>query len=235
MATKLRSRNCMVVGYARTSTDDQRLSIDGQRDTIDRIARDRDCEVAKSFTEHESGGNNERVELDKAIKHARRLGATLVVAKLDRLSRDPDFLMKLHDGNVPIVFGDLPTVDGSAASRLIIRTMANVAEFERLRMGERMKEWHRERKALGFKAGTPANLTSEAIARGQRKAAIANRARAVEEMSDISPIIAQMKAGGSTLQQIADHLNAEDYPTRNGGEWHPTQILRVLKRSKPIA
>ncbi len=222
----------MIVGYRRTSTDDQVLGIDAQQETLGRIAREFGCEVVRVFEEHESGGDNGRPELDKAIKHARRIGATLVVAKLDRLSRDATFLMKLYDGNVPIIFGDMPEVDGrTAAGRLQIRIMADIAEFERLRMGERMKEWHRERKAKGFKAGTPANLTQSARVKGAQCAARKRVAQAIEETSDITPIVAQMKAEGATLQAIADYLNAEDYVTSKGCSWQPAQVLRLLKRS----
>lgn len=233
MTRKLRSRRSMIVGYKRTSTDDQKLSLDAQAETLARIAHDFDCEVVRTFVEHESGGNNERVELDKAIKHARRIGATLVVAKLDRLSRDSKFLLELYDGNVPILFGDMPEVDGrTAAGRAQIQMMALMAEFERRRMGERMKDWHRERKALGFKSGTPRNLTAEARAKGIRRSAAKRVARAIDEMSDITPIVVQMRESGATLQSIADHLNAEDYPTRQGGKWATTQVLRILNRSK---
>ena len=81
-----------------------------------------------------------RPELDKALRHARRIGAALVVAKLDRLARDSTFLMQLYDGDVALIFGDLAEIDGSAASRLMVQMMANIAEFERRRIGERTKE-----------------------------------------------------------------------------------------------
>ena len=132
-----KSRRAVIVGYLRTSTDDQLLGIDAQRETLERFASDRGCEIVRTFTEHESGANNDRPELDKAVNHARRVGAMLVVAKLDRLARDSGFLMELYDGSVPIAFGDLPEIDGSAASRLMVQMMANMAEFERRRTGEK--------------------------------------------------------------------------------------------------
>jgi DNA invertase Pin-like site-specific DNA recombinase len=222
----------MIVGYGRTSTDDQLLSIDAQRETLDRIARGFGCEVVRTFVEHESGGDNDRVELDRAIKHARRIGATLVVAKLDRLARDQSFLLKLYDGNVPIIFGDMPEVDGrTAAGRAQIQMMATMAEFERRRMGERMRDWHRMRKAQGFKAGTPKNLTPEARAKGIRQSAINRVARAIDEMSDVTETAVKMRSEGSTLQDIADHFNDEGTVTRNGSAWSATQVIRILKRA----
>ena len=236
MVRKLRSRQAMIVGYGRTSTDDQVLSIDAQRETLDRIARDFDGEIVRVFTEHESGGDNTRPELDKAMKHSRRVGATLVVAKLDRLARDSTFLMKLYDSGVPIIFGDLPEVDGrTAAGRAQIQMMALMAEFERRRMGERMKDWHRERKAQGFKAGTPSNLTPEARAKGIRAAAANRTAKAIEEMADVTPIAVKMRSEGHGLQSIADHLNDEGYVTRQGGSWSATQVMRILNRTTATA
>jgi DNA invertase Pin-like site-specific DNA recombinase len=221
-----------MVGYRRTSTDDQLLGIDAQQAVLDRVAGDRGCDLVRVFTEHESGGDNERPELVKALNHARRTGALLIVAKLDRLARDSAFLMKLYDSGVPIVFGDLPAVDGSAASRFMIQSMANVAEFERRRIGERTREALAALKARGVQLGNPANLTPEARQKGRQVAAIKRTEAAVEEMSDIAPIISGLRAEGRTLQGIADHLNAEGYVTRQGGTWAPAQVKRVLDRAK---
>lgn len=102
----------------------------------------------------------------------RRIGAYLVVAKLDRLARDSAFLMTIYDGQVPVIFGDLPEVDGSAASRLMVQMMANIAEFERRRIGERTKEALAVLKARGVKLGTPRNLTRDARLKGARNAAV---------------------------------------------------------------
>jgi DNA invertase Pin-like site-specific DNA recombinase len=226
----MKANKSKIVAYLRTSTDDQRLGIDAQEATMHRIARERACDIVRTFTEHETGGDNTRPELDKAIRHARRINAFLVVAKLDRLARDSTFLMSLYDGNVPIIFGDLPEIDGSAASRLMVQMMANIAEFERRRIGERTREALAQLKKQGRKLGTPANLTDEARARGRRASAAAVRGRAVEEMADVAAIASPMRAGGKSLAQIAAYLNIEGYVTRKGASWTPTQVLRVLKR-----
>ena len=113
-----------IVGYLRTSTDDQLLGIDAQESASADRRRQR-CDIAMVFVEHESGGDPERLELDKAIRHARRLKAYLVVAKLDRLARDQHFFMRLVDGNVPIIFGDLADVDFTTPEgRMISRSLA---------------------------------------------------------------------------------------------------------------
>jgi DNA invertase Pin-like site-specific DNA recombinase len=220
-----------MVGYLRTSTDDQRLSIDAQRATLERIAAERGCELIKAYHEHESGGKCDRAELDKAIRHARRAGAVLAVAKLDRLARDSAFLMRLYDGNVPVLFADLPEIDGSAASRLMVQMMANIAEFERRRGSERMKDWHRERRARGIEPKYGDNLTPEARAKGVARSAQERVTRAIDEMSDVYAIASQWRSEGLPLQAIADKLNSDGYQTRQGGSWSPTQVKRVLDRS----
>jgi DNA invertase Pin-like site-specific DNA recombinase len=219
-----------IVGYYRTSTVDQRLGMDAQIATLKRISEERGCEIVRTFLEHESGGDNARVELDKALRHARRINALLVVAKLDRLARDSTFLMKLYDGDVPIVFGDLPEVDGSAASRFMVQMMANVAEFERRRISERTREALRALKAQGRTLGTPANLTDEARLRGSKSAAVKRIARAIEDQSDIAEVALKLRAEGSSLRQIANHLNAEGYVSRRGCEWEDTLVRRVIRR-----
>ena len=219
-----------IVAYKRTSTDDQKLGIVAQEATLQRIATERQCEIVRTFTEHESGGNVDRVELDKAIRHARRINAYLVVAKLDRLARNSTFLMKLHDGDVPLIFGDLPDIDGSPASRLMVQMMANIAEFERRRIGERTKEALAQLKAQGRKLGTPANLTHDARMKGTRNAAAKRIAKAIDDQTDIAEVAVKMRAENGSLSQISTYLNDEGYVTRKGGRWAPTQVLRVLRR-----
>jgi DNA invertase Pin-like site-specific DNA recombinase len=228
----LAKRGCKLVPYRRTSTNDQRLGIEAQDSTINRIAAERACEVVRVFTEHESGGNNDRPELDKAIRHARRVGAALLVAKLDRLARDSQFLMRLYDGDVPIIFGDLPEIDGSAASRMIVQVMASVAEFERRRIGERTKEALQALKAKGVKLGTPGNLDHAGRIRGSHKAANLRSAKAIDHMADVAEIALPMRAQGRSLRAIARYLNDEAYTTRMGTSWTSVQVLRVLKRAK---
>lgn len=224
------ARTSKLVAYYRTSTDDQRLGIDAQRTTLARIATDRQGDVVREYVEHESGGDNERAELDKAIKHSRRIGATLVVAKLDRLSRDSIFLQTLYAGDVPIIFGDLPEIDGSAASRFMVQVMAAMAEFERKRIGERTKEALAVLKAQGIKLGTPRNLTQSGRIKGSLKSASRSHRKAISDMADVASIAVGMRNSGATLKGIADHLNAEGHSTRKGCEWTAAQVLRVILR-----
>jgi DNA invertase Pin-like site-specific DNA recombinase len=234
-----------IVGYLRTSTDDQLLGIDAQEHRLRDIARRNTCDIDHVFIEHESGGNNERPELDKALRHARRIRASLVVAKLDRLARDQQFLMRLVDGNVPIIFGDLEDLDiTTPEGRMMLQVFGVFAEFERRRIGSRTREALRILKSRGVPLGASnpkcRNLSPDARARGSRSAARARTARAIEEQSDVAAIAAEKRAEGLSLRKIAAHLNAEGYPTRNGsvldrdagkGGWSAAQVKRILDRA----
>jgi DNA invertase Pin-like site-specific DNA recombinase len=223
--------DCLIVSYRRTSTDDQKLGIEAQDATVHRLAEQRNCKIVRAYTEHESGANNDRPELERAIKHARRVGAVLVVAKLDRLARDSAFLMKLYDGDVPVLFGDMPEIDGTTSTgRLQVQMMANFAEFERRRIGERTREALAALKAQGVKLGTPANLTDEARRKGQLNSAKARIVKAVEDMSDVTDLAAKLHNKGQSLRQIAAHLDAEGYTTRKGSHWNAIQVKRILDR-----
>ena len=148
-----------------------------------------------------------------------------------RATTKPHPLLRLYDSGVPIIFGDLPEVDGSTASRLIIQMMANIAEFERRRIGERTKEALAELKAQGVQLGTPENLKQEHRLKGAAISAQKRRESAVDQMSDIAAIAVPMRREGRSLAEIANYLNENEYLTRNGGARAPTQVKRVLDRA----
>lgn len=234
-----------IVGYLRTSTDDQLLGIEAQRARVEEIAREKGCTRDREYIEHESGGDNARPQLSHAIRRARRMKAYLVVAKLDRLSRDQQFLMALVDGNVPIIFGDVPDMDfTSAVGRANLQMLSMFAEFERRCIGDRTRAALAVLKARGVALGASnprcRNLSDEARGKGSQVSARGARERAVEEQSDIAEIAAAKRAEGLSLRKIAAYLNAEGYPTREGSEadpetgqggWSACQVLRVLRRA----
>ena len=137
---------------------------------------------------------------------------------------------------MPIIFDDLPEVDGSAAGRLMIQMMANFSEFERRHIGERTKEALAVLKARGVKLGASRpeceNLTGADRKRGSEVAAKARTAQAVDDMYDVAEIAVRMRSvEGCTLQKIADHLNAEGIPSRQGASWNPMMVKRVIDRA----
>ena len=119
------------IEYLRVSTTSQGasgLGLEAQKETI-RGHIGNDAEVLASYTEVESGRRSDRIELAKAIAHAKRANATVVIAKLDRLARSARFLLELVDSGVDILFCDLPQVSGPAG-RFLLTSMAGVAELE---------------------------------------------------------------------------------------------------------
>ena len=141
------------VAYERVSTARQGrsgLGLEAQRRAIDTFATDRDAQVLARFTEVESGGKNDRPELDAALNLARLTGATLVIAKLDRLSRNAAFLLTLRDAGVRFLACDMPE-----ANDLTVGIMALVAEVEREAISKRTKDALAAAKARGVRLGNP--------------------------------------------------------------------------------
>jgi DNA invertase Pin-like site-specific DNA recombinase len=177
----------------------------------------------KEFVEVESGKRADRPELAKAFQACRVFGAKLVIAKLDRLSRDAHFLLGLEKAGVDFVAADMPQ-----ANRLTVGIMAMVAEDERRRISERTKAALAAAKRRGVKLGGDrgARLTAK-----QRAAGVAARQeKARVRAADLTPIVKELQAGGATsLRAIAAGLNERSVPTARGGEWSPTQVLRLLE------
>ena len=145
------------VAYYRVSTDRQGrsgLGLDAQKAAVaDRLNGGR-WQIAGEFTEIESGKRASRPQLDAAIAACKKHKARLVVAKLDRLSRNVAFLLKLIDAGVDVLFADLPELNG-AMGKFVLITMANVAELEAGLVSERTKAALKAAKARGGTAGTP--------------------------------------------------------------------------------
>lgn len=145
------SRVPRFVAYERVSTARQGrsgLGLEAQRKAIDDFAASRAADVIGRFTEVESGGKDARPELTKALRLAKLTGATLVIAKLDRLSRNAIFLLTLHDSGVRFLAVDMPE-----ASDLTVGIMALVAQQEREAISRRTKEALAAAKARGVKLG----------------------------------------------------------------------------------
>jgi DNA invertase Pin-like site-specific DNA recombinase len=178
--------------------------------------------------EEESGRKTDRPKLAAALAEARKRGAVLVVAKLDRLARDAEFVLKLsreaeRNGMAGIWFADLPEIDSAtAAGRMVLSVMASVAEFEARRIAERTREALAAAKARGRKLGgtRPGTLRENAAS----KAAAAGRSEALR------PILAAMAAQGASLRAMAGALAAAGTRTAAGQPLSPTQVRRHLER-----
>jgi DNA invertase Pin-like site-specific DNA recombinase len=221
-----------IVGYVRVSTKGQGesgLGLEAQQRAIDSYAASVGATVVASYTEVESGRKSDRPQLAKALPHAKRSGATLVVAKLDRLGRNVAFLSALMEAKV-----DFIAVDNPAANKLTLHILAAVAEAEAEAISARTKAALAAYKARGGKLGGELpqcrNLTAEARKRGARAAGESLKAKADEAYADLAPNVVELKGKGLTLRAIADELNKQGHTTRRGKPWNQVQVLRVLGR-----
>jgi DNA invertase Pin-like site-specific DNA recombinase len=216
------------VTYFRVSTARQGrsgLGLEAQKAAVDAYLNGGDWKVVASFKEVESGKRSDRPELAKALQACRLYGARLVIAKLDRLSRDAHFLLGLEKAGVDFVAADMPT-----ANRLTVGIMAMVADEERRMISARTKAALAAAKRRGVKLGGDRGATISKAAR--TRAAVLRTQKADARAIDLRPMLSELQAGGATsLRALADGLNARDIPTARGGKWTATQVARVLTRS----
>lgn len=215
------------VAYYRVSTMKQGasgLGLDAQRETVRRYMRD-DYPPIAEFTEIESGKRADRPQLKAALQYCRVHKAALIVAKVDRLSRNSFFLQTVLAGGVEVVFCDLPQVQG-AMGQFIIQQMAAVAQLEAGLISERTKAALRAAKQRGAKLGGFRGHKVDGTL-----GAAALRQKSIARAADLKATIEEMrKDGATTLAALAAQLTARKVPTASGkGVWHPSQVSRVLQ------
>ena len=218
------------VAYERVSTARQGksgLGLEAQRKAIDDFVANRDATLVGRYTEVESGRKNDRPELDAALTLARLTGATLVIAKLDRLSRNAAFLLTLRDSGVTFLAVDMPE-----ANDLTVGIMALVAQQEREAISRRTREALQAAKARGVKLGNP---NGAAALRRAGKGGVALQATVSENADQfaesLAPVVAAARARGkTTLRELADDLNGQGIMTRRGRRWHVSSVRNLLER-----
>lgn len=219
-----------LVAYHRVSTAKQGssgLGLEAQRASIEAYSDRIGASLVASFTEVESGKNNERPELMKALHHAKVTGSVLVIAKLDRLSRNAAFLLTLQDSGVRFVAADMPE-----ANNFTVGIMALVAQQEREATSKRTKEALQAAKARGKRLGNP-NGAAALLRAGKGNAAgvEAVKAKAQDYAEDLRPVIGALQAEGLTsLGALAGALNERGIRTPRGGSWHKTSVGNLLDR-----
>jgi DNA invertase Pin-like site-specific DNA recombinase len=221
-----------VISYLRVSTARQgrsQLGVEGQRESVAGYLRSTGGEHVAEFVEVESGRKNDRPELHAALAACRTFGATLLIARLDRLSRNPVFLLSLRDSGVDFVAADCP-----GASRLTVGILAMVAETEVEMISARTKAALAAAKARGVKIGAAGyrNLRADAGARGRATARVTVQSRARQRANDRAVHIAKLRAGGATTPaDLARGLTALGVPTPAGRQgWNCGQVQRLLSR-----
>src|SRR4051812_24268957 len=214
------------VAYYRVSTAKQGasgLGLEAQREAVAGYLNGGDWQLAAEFTEVESGRKNDRPELAKALAMCRRIGATLIIAKLDRLARNVAFVSNLMESGVEFTAVDFPT-----ANRLTIHILAAVAEHEAAMISSRTKAALAAAKARGVKLGND-NLTDEARAKGRVAGQKVIRNRASARAAALQPIVEEIRASGRTsLRAIAAELDARGIPAPRGGMWSASAVMRLL-------
>jgi DNA invertase Pin-like site-specific DNA recombinase len=219
------------VSYLRVSTQRQGrsgLGLEAQRAAVLDFLNGGSWDLIGEFVEVESGtkADIDRPQLTRALSACRVHGATLVVAKLDRLARNAAFLLDLQNAGVDFVCADMPQ-----ANRLTVGILAVVAEDEARRISERTRAALAAAKARGKRLGNPLNLTHAARRKGSRLAAGARTARADQRAMDLVPVIDEIRAAGITSQRaIARELEVRKIPTVRGGRWTAVQVKALLDR-----
>jgi DNA invertase Pin-like site-specific DNA recombinase len=205
------------IAYYRVSTDRQGrsgLGLEAQRAAVVRYLAGIGGILIAEHTEVETGRRNDRPELQKALAACRKHKARLVIAKLDRLSRNVAFIATLMDAGVEFVACDNPH-----ATRLTLHILAAVAEHEREMISARTKAALQAAKARGVRLG-----------RNAERLASANRATAMGRARQIEHVLAELNRSGMTTREIAAELTARGITTPRGGRWHPQTVRRVMER-----
>lgn len=175
-------------------------------------------EVIGTFTDIESGKDDDRPELARALALVRKTGATLLVAKLDRLSRKMSFIAPLMDDpKVRLRVASMPYAD-----KFQLHIYAALAEQEREFISARTKAALVQAKARGVKLGGLRDQTAA------RNVAVQERARGDAER--VAAVVKPLRAQGASLRAIADAMNGSGVPTARGGSWTAAQVQRVLTR-----
>lgn len=222
-----------VVAYYRVSTARQGssgLGLEGQKAAVEAHCARTGVKIAREYVEIESGRNDGRPKLAEALAFARRAKATLLVAKLDRLSRSVRFIATVLDSGADFAACDVPE-----ANRLLLHVLAAVAENEARAISDRTRAALAAAKARGIRLGSHNSavppLTSEARSKGAVRGAEANRRKAVEAYLDLVPYLTALRSQGLSLRAIAARLNADGHTTRADRPWSAVQVGNVLRRA----
>jgi DNA invertase Pin-like site-specific DNA recombinase len=218
------------IPYYRVSTARQGrsgLGLEAQKNAVAEYLNGGDWKLLKEFTEIESGKDNHRPELGKALHTCKVTGAVLILAKLDRLSRNAAFLLTLRDSGVKFVAADVPD-----ANDLTIGILALIAQHEREAISTRTKEALAAAKRRGVKLGNPNGAASLRRAKKGNGAAVAAlRMKADRHARELRPVVDELRGEGiTTLVGIAAALNERGMQTPRGARWHASSVRNLLAR-----
>ncbi|WP_114946146.1 recombinase family protein [Microvirga calopogonii] len=213
------------VSYRRVSTEEQGksgLGLDAQERAIAAFVEAEGGEVIADFSDVMSGKHDDRPELLKALAYARKHKAWIVTSKLDRLSRDVEFIAGLMNRKVRFVCANM----GHDVDEFMLHIYASLGQKERKLISQRTREALAELKAQGVRLGKEQNLVE-----GRVKATKTIKERAEKRAASVLPIIDHIRSQGLvTLEAIAAELNRREVKTPRGGDWHKTTVARALRR-----
>lgn len=215
------------VAYLRVSTQKQGFSglgLESQREIIQNYLYD--ITPISEFIEVESGRKNNRPKLKEALDLCRKTGATLIVAKLDRLARNVSFLSNLLENDVEIVFCDF-----SQANKMVLHILAAISQYEAELIATRTRQALAAKKIRGAKLGNPEHLLDkheEAIANSNKT----NRDKAKRNPNNKRAVAFLKVLVGQdiTLNQMAEILNKEGFVTSQGYQFSPSTVYKLIKR-----
>lgn len=215
------------VAYLRQSTKKQEssgLGVEAQREIIQNFLKDKI--PVSEYIETESGRKSDRPKLIEALAECRKKGATLIVAKLDRLSRNVAFTSKLLESDVEIVFCDFPE-----ANKLVLHIISSIAEYEAGLISQRTKQSLEAKKARGCRLGKPENLLGkleQAVENSNRT----NRRKALDNPNNkrAAAYLRTLVREEISLSEMARRLNEEGFVTARGSMFKASQVSILLKR-----
>jgi len=212
------------IAYVRTSTGRQVLGLEEQQLRINQFIQSTGNNLVEIVIEQESGKNNNRVKLEYATNLCIKHGYTLLFTKLDRLSREVEFLFTLRNKGIKLRCIELPELN-----TLTLGIFGSVAQWERELISSRTKNGLAALKARGVKLGSPANLTVDARKKGIESIV---KKRVENENWKVAKMFIehfQMKNGYLNYTKISNELNITGYKTRNGKFFNPSTVRRLIK------
>ncbi len=216
------------IAYYRVSRKEQGISglgLSAQKTSVTNFVRNQEGTIIQEFTEIETGTNKrERVEIHRAIELAKIEGAILVIAKLDRLSRNVNFVSSLMDAGIEFVAVDMPS-----ANHFTIHIFSALAEQEAKLISSRTRLALAELKKKGIALGNPKNLNDEARAKGTLK--VKENAINNDRNRQAQSIIVNCKEKGMSYRQIAEYLNELNFKTRYGNQFMAPTVHQLYSRT----
>ena len=219
------------VSYLRVSTKRQGesgLGLEAQRKAVSDFLNGGNWQLVEELVEVESGKHDHnRPALHKALEACKVYGATLVIAKLDRLSRDAHFLLGLQKAGVKFVAADMPE-----ANEMVVGIMALVAQAERRMISERTRAALQAAKARGVKLGNPTRRPPKATPETRAKGSAANAEHARAFAERLRPLLTELD--GLSLRAVARELERRGIATARGGKWTAALVSAARKRLASI-